>query len=254
MSTHINGEKSEKIEIVYYTDPLCAWSWAMEPAWRKLIYQYGSSLNYKYCMAGLLADWKFFNDTINCVSRPIQMAPFWSEIGHRSGMPINSLLWMTDPPASSYPACVAVKAASLQSKKAEELVLRALRKAVVTEGRNIAKREQLFAVCDDLNAKFNAALFDFDKWKADICSGAATNLFRIDLQEVQLKKINRFPSLTLRYRDKYVMLTGFRPFSELLRVLEKLADDLPLPDPIEEDHYSKFWFDVTERELVEIRN
>lgn len=254
MTKQKKDDKAEKIDIVYYTDPLCAWSWAMEPAWRRMIYQYGPSIDYRYCMSGLLADWKFFNDTINCVSRPVQMAPFWNEIAHRSGMPVNSRLWLTDPPSSSYPACVAVKAASLQSKKAEELMLRVLRKSVLAEGKNIAKPEQLFSIGKQLNNKFDGELFNLENWMADVCSGPATALFRLDLQEVQLKKINRFPSITMRYRDRHVLLTGFRPFSELLRVLKNLANDLPLPGPINESNYSDFWFDLTERELIEIRN
>jgi len=62
-----------RVEIVYYTDPLCCWSWAFEPQWRRLQYKLRDKLSVRYCMGGLIADWKNFNDEVNSINRPAQM-------------------------------------------------------------------------------------------------------------------------------------------------------------------------------------
>jgi protein-disulfide isomerase-like protein with CxxC motif len=106
------------LEIVYYTDPLCCWSWAFEPHWRRLRAEFGAALDCRYRMAGMIADWGSYSDPLNSVSRPLQMGPIWREAQHLAGVAVDDRIWALDPPASSYPACLAVKAAELQSADA----------------------------------------------------------------------------------------------------------------------------------------
>src|SRR5215218_1622348 len=108
-----HANTADRVQIVYYTDPLCCWSWAFEPQWRKLRYQFGDNLTWRYCMSGLLPGWNQFTDNLNAVSRPVQMGPIWMEAAHISGMPISNRIWITNPPTSSYLSCIAVKCAEL---------------------------------------------------------------------------------------------------------------------------------------------
>src|SRR5512143_835188 len=133
------------VAVVCYTDPLCSWSWAFEPQWRRLRFEGGDRLAWRYRMGGMIPDWSRYSDPVNAVSRPLQMAPQWFEVRHVTGMPIDERIWFEDPPASSHPACIAVKAAELQSSEAAELYLRRLREAVMLDRRNIARREILLA-------------------------------------------------------------------------------------------------------------
>jgi hypothetical protein len=43
-----------RIELVYYTDPLCCWCWAFEPHWRRLRAEVGSALDWPYRLAGMI--------------------------------------------------------------------------------------------------------------------------------------------------------------------------------------------------------
>src|SRR5215217_1274269 len=117
---------ADPVAIVYYTDPLCCWSWGFEPQWRKLRYQFQGRLKWRYYMSGLLPEWNRYTDSLNSVSRPAQMGPIWMEAAHISGMPIENRIWIENPPSSSYLACVAVKCAALQSPALEEMYLRLL--------------------------------------------------------------------------------------------------------------------------------
>src|SRR3954471_3369508 len=129
--------KADRVEITFYTDPLCCWSWGFEPQWRRLQYELQDQIVFRYVMTGLLASWKNFSDPLYSVTRPQQMGPVWMEAGTVSGMPVHHKLWVEDPPASSYPACIAVKSVQLQSPAAGIKYLRMLREAVMIQGLNI---------------------------------------------------------------------------------------------------------------------
>lgn len=238
------------LEITYYTDPLCCWSWAFEPQWRRLLYEFKGKIKYRYCMSGLLPGWNNYNDSLNSVTRPIQMGPVWMHAKELSGMPIEQNIWMSDPPSSSYPACIAVKCAALQSLRAEEHFLRMLREAVMMRGENISKQEILFGLAERL------ATIDSDfhsgKFKEDIKSDVAIEAFRKDLQEVQYHQINRFPSLVIRNKDnKGVLISGYRPYSNLLDGVKQMVE-VKETKRVNPKKYKDHWQSITERELMEI--
>jgi len=62
-----------EIEIEYFTDPLCCWSWAMEPGLRRLRSEFGDAIALRSRMGGMLLDWRRFSDPLNAVYRPAQM-------------------------------------------------------------------------------------------------------------------------------------------------------------------------------------
>lgn len=244
------AQQTDRVQIIYYTDPLCCWSWAFESQWRKLVYTFRDFISYRYCMSGMIADWKNYQDAVNSVSRPIQMGPVWMEAHHVSGMPFYDLIWIKDPPASSYPACVAVKCAEKQSAKTGELYLRALREALMLDGQNIAKKEVLLQVAETLKSNINIQQFE-----QDLLSGAAIQAFKKDIAEVNYRNITRFPTLTISYQQKGVMFTGYRPYQALLEAFAKIAPHIHIQNEvINKEDYLAYWPTLTERELKEIEN
>ncbi len=244
-------QQADQVKIIYYTDPLCCWSWAFEPQWRKLLYEYEGQINYRYCMGGLLPGWKNYNDSINSVSKPIQMGPVWMHAAQLSGMPIQHNIWMKDPPSSSYLACIAVKCAALQSAKMEEKYLRLLRETIMLYGENIAKRPQLIKVAEKLESIVPE--FNLDKFIKDLDNDSGLELFRKDLQEVQYHRINRFPSLVIKNQDnKAVIISGYRPYNVLSEAFNQIAHLKKTNEKIDPDQFKNYWQSVTERELMEI--
>ncbi|HXR84445.1 MAG TPA: DsbA family protein [Hanamia sp.] len=238
------------LEITYYTDPLCCWSWAFEPQWRRLLYELKGKVKYRYCMAGLLPGWNNYNDSVNSVTRPIQMGPVWMHAKELSGMPIEQNIWITDPPSSSYPACIAVKCAAFQSLRAEEHFLRMLREAVMMQGENISKEEVLFSLAEKLEAA--DAEFKVTKFKEDVKSDRAVEALRKDLQEVQYHNITRFPALVVRNKNnKGVLISGYRPYSVLLDPIKQMIE-VKQSKRINPKKYKDHWPFITERELAEI--
>jgi predicted DsbA family dithiol-disulfide isomerase len=205
---------------------LCCWSWAFEPHWRRLRDAFGGALACRYRMAGMIADWDSYNDPLNTVSRPVQMGPIWRQAQHLSGVPVDDRIWVLDPPASSYPACLAVKAAELQSADAADLYLRRLREAVMAQRRNIARREVLLEVADEAAAAAPDRL-DAARLRHDLDAAAARDALREDIKEARYHGIGRFPTLTMRRAGGAgVMIVGYRPYEVLLAAMARIAPEL----------------------------
>lgn len=256
------------IEITYYTDPLCSWSWAFEPVWRRLRYELGDWLAWRYRMGGMIPDWRRYADPLNDVAAPSHVGPQWLEVSRLSGMPIEPRIWHDDPPASSYPACLAVKAAELQGRDMGERYLRRAREAVMLEQRNIARRAVLLELATELAAEevkaeaaaatSGAAALDPDAFCRALDEGSALAAFREDLRDVKYRDIGRFPTLVIRGAAGHgVIAVGYRPYPALLDAVRHVVGTVPAagrpaPTPAA---YAAFWADVTghltEREVSE---
>ncbi len=203
-------------------------------------------------MGGLLPDWNTYNDPLNSVSRPLQMGPLWMEARHISGMPIKDTVWHQNPPESSFPACIAVKCAGLQSADAAESYLRRCREAVMLHGKNIAKQEVLLEIADELTKEY-PHLLDPRRFREDWQTGAGKDTFREDLQAVRIHNFGRFPTLTIQQPGKAgVVIVGYRPYSVLLDAIKQVAPQLePSQKSPTAEVYRNYWGNVTERELDE---
>src|SRR3954465_12318749 len=93
----------EMIDVVYFTDPVCPWSWAAEPALRRVGAEFGDEVRIRYVMVGMARE----------VDAEHELRELLEAIGQR-GMPAAPRVWIDGPPRSSHPACLAVKAAAEQ--------------------------------------------------------------------------------------------------------------------------------------------
>jgi predicted DsbA family dithiol-disulfide isomerase len=113
------------VHTYYYTDPMCPWSWAIEPAVRKLAVDFAGELSTSYVMCGMARE----------VGDPIRVASDALEAADQSGMPVDGRLWLAGPPRSSYPSCLAVKAAGEQGDPGP--YLRRLREGLMCRRRKL---------------------------------------------------------------------------------------------------------------------
>lgn len=221
----------------------------MEPQMRKLRYLLKDKLKIKYIMGGLLRDWKHYSDNLNNINCPSQLGPLWMEAKQRSGQPIEENIWLFNPVDTSYPACMAVKAAENQSLVAGEAMLRKLREAVMMNKKNIGETDILMELALDLEQK---GILNKHKFEKCFFSEEATLLFQKDLDTIKIKGIGRFPTLLISFGEKTMQITGYRPFSVLLDIFRFLDPGLEIPKKIDKQEYINSWESLTRRELEEV--
>lgn len=242
------------VHVTYFTDPLCSWCWAFEPHWRRLRYEFGDQLGIRYRMAGLIPDWNRYRDPLNEVNRPAQMGPQWLHVQSVTGMPFNPDLWRDNPPSSSYPACIACKAAEGFGPTFAEFYLRRLREAAMLEARDVSQQAVLKELASETNRGFGPEeRIDLDAFAAALEGAPARDAFREDIKEARFREIGRFPSLIMhRPGQNGLLLTGYRPYAALRKALEKIAPDLePVRATDDLADYVAHWRRVTVRELAE---
>lgn len=141
----------KKIEVYYFTDPICSHCWALEPTLRKLRLEYGHLFKFHTVMGGLIDKWEGFGDHSNGIAKPSDVTEHWREVGQHSRMPIDGSLWQDNPITSSYPASKVFNVIKSQSHKLADKFLRLARYAVFVENKNISSEVILAELVNQLN-------------------------------------------------------------------------------------------------------
>jgi len=214
------GKLISTVKVTCFTDPLCCWTFGMQPHLDQLQAHFGAGMQINYRMGGMLPSWDRFHDEANAVSRPAQMGPVWMHAAQLTGRPMYHQLWIKNPPASSYPAWIAVKCAALQSSQAGIACFRLLQEAAFINGQNIADAKVIYSIAADVCSEH--PLFDLKKFMADYQQGKSIDAFRRDLAMVRQHNITRFPTLIIEVRSyKGILLTGYRTCESILQVIEQ---------------------------------
>ena len=154
----------------YHTDPACSSSWAAEPRLRRLMVEFGDDLEITYVMGGLARE---FAD-------PAALVATWLDHAAGSGMPVDPRIWSGDPPRSSYPACIAFRAAAEQGPSAAERYLRGLREGFMCHRRKLDGPE---ALVDEARR----AGIEPQRFRIDLESNATLEAFASDLEETRAR-------------------------------------------------------------------
>jgi predicted DsbA family dithiol-disulfide isomerase len=154
------------VRLRYHTDPACPASWAAEPVLRRLMVEFGADLSITYVMGGLAREYEAPYE-----SRVME----WLDHADRSGMPFDPRLWTEGPIRSTYPACMAVKAAAEQGPEAAGRYLRVLREGLMCLRRRLDGKEALVE-------EARGAGLDVARFRIDLDSNAIVEAFGADLE------------------------------------------------------------------------
>jgi hypothetical protein len=130
------------------------------------VVEFGEEVELTYVMGGLARE---FEDHAQLVMN-------WLGHSAESGMPLDPRIWGDGAPRSSYPACIAVKAAAEQGRGAEERYLRALREGFMCGRRKLDSPQ---ALVDEARR----AGLDGDRFRIDLESNATLEAFGKDLED-----------------------------------------------------------------------
>jgi putative protein-disulfide isomerase len=164
----------------YFTDPACSASWAVEPGLRRLQTEFGAEVQITYVMGGLARQYE--GDQSLTVRD-------WLDAAADSGMPVDPRAWNT-PGAigSTFPACMAFKAAEEQGPEPAERYLRALREGIMCRRRKLDGAE---ALVDEARA----CGVDAERFRIDLESNAIVEAFGADLEDTRELGIEALPVL-----------------------------------------------------------
>jgi len=171
------------VEVRYYTDPACSWSWGSEPKLRRLMWEFGDELQFTWVMGGLAREYgPAYRDAESGIGSGADcfadLMAHWLDVAAQTGMPTDARLWSRNPIFSTYPACQAVKAAAEQGSDAAYRYLRRLREGLMTELKKLDHIEALVG-------EAGPAGLDAERFRLDLSSNAITEAFAADLVEVR---------------------------------------------------------------------
>lgn len=171
------------VQVRFYTDPACPWSWAAEPALRRLMWEFEGDLEFAWVMGGLARRYgREYRDEEGGIGRGpncfADLISHWLEVAANGLMPTDPRVWTESPLTSTYPACQAVKAAAEQGWEAGYRYLRGLREGIMFERRKLDHADALIAAA-------GPARIDRDRFEVDLRSHAITEAFGGDLDEVR---------------------------------------------------------------------
>ena len=134
--------------------------------------EFGDNLSWTYVMGGLARDYTKSPGGAGA------LLAHWLDVADHAGMPIDPRLWREAAIASSYPACMAVKAAAEQAGDGGYRYLRFVREGLMCFRRKLDTTEALVE-------EARRAGLDVERFRVDLASNAIIEAFGNDLEEVR---------------------------------------------------------------------
>jgi putative protein-disulfide isomerase len=199
--------------VTYYTDPACPYSWAAEPALRRLQVEFAEGLTITYVMGGLAREFR----------RPLETMRHVMDAAAESGMPTDPRLWLDAPPTSSYPACQAVKAAAEQNLDGP--YLRVVREGLMVDRLKLDTADAL------IDAARRVPGMDVERFAIDLRSHAIVEAFGADLDEARALDPERFTLPTFEIGSQVLFgAQGYEALREAALAGGALPPGGPAPD------------------------
>ncbi len=209
--------KYKKVNLLYFTDPICSTCWLMQPQLRKLIIQFSDYLEIDYCMGGLLPSWE--NYTGKMIRNKDDAYKYWESLSSDFAMPINPDVWKKDPLLSSFPPSIAFKAAQIQDREKAIVFLRRLSEQIFVKGNNISNNEII------INEAYESGL-DVARLLRDLKEKAKI-LFEEDLKLADELLVKSMPTFIFTDRfDNSVILKGIQSFEAFEKVMKAFVPEI----------------------------
>jgi predicted DsbA family dithiol-disulfide isomerase len=179
----VNIVEHVSVQVRYYSDPACTWSWAAEPALRRIIFEFEGELDFVWAMGGLA---RHFGSAYRDSEAGVGTGPdcfadlmsHWLNVAGRTGMPCDPRLWTEAPISGTFPACIAVEAAGEQGWDAGYRYLRRVREGLMLWRKRLDERPALVDLA-------GPAGLDVEAFEAALDSERPVAAFAAHLEEVR---------------------------------------------------------------------
>lgn len=166
------------VDIIHFADPFCWWSWGLEPILHRLKAIYGDQVEVVYRMGGMADKIDHWRRTYN-VTDDQALQTWINKSISMTGVPVDPDFIVKSAAQSSWPACVAVKAAELQDKALAARFFRRLMEAIQLRAANVSDEHVYLAIAEEIG-------LDPARLREAISSGSAARLFGRDREEMNV--------------------------------------------------------------------
>lgn len=184
--------------------------------------EFGESLSWTYVMGGLARDYTDRGTHGGNGGVYPGLITHWLDIADQSGMPLDPRLWTEGPISSSYPACMAVKAAAEQGDPGP--YLRALREGLMCFRRKLDGVEPFVE-------EARAVGLAVDRFRVDVGSNAIVEAFGGDLEAFRATGLS-LPSLAFGSEAVVSGFADYGSYEEAARKAGAAPTGSPPPDPL----------------------
>ncbi len=225
LSTVPIGDAMEKIVLTTFTDPMMGLSYEQKPVYEKLADHFGDRLVFHYVMSGLVRDVSDFmvpeeralpaEEGIRLYNQ--RLAQIYKGEEAIGGLPINmdGFHLFDAGHRSSYPLCIAYKAAELCCPEKASAFLLKLRRATIVETRQTTRTDELIAVAAD-------AGLDPEQFRICFEDGRAAEAFQKDLELTQSLGIRQLPTVLIQGGKKSLLVSGMASYDTFISLIDKL--------------------------------
>jgi predicted DsbA family dithiol-disulfide isomerase len=215
---------SDPLRVIWYTDPHNIWCWGCEPTIRRLETVYADEVRIEIRQGGLFEDFGPVREQWARMSGgrwTASVRAFFEAVASQHRMPMDSsrMIDAVDDFNSTWPACIAVKAADLQAPEIGRRYLRALREAWCLDGRAIHH----VAVQRDVAKETE---LNVDAFMNALSDGKADQAFQSDRAECERLEVTGFPTFTIESGNASARLNGWQPWEVFEDVLRQVNPDL----------------------------
>ena len=222
-----------KVRVTWYTDPHNVWCWGCEPMMRRLEIVYPDRVEVHLRMGGLFEDFSPVREQWARMSGgrwTASVEAFFDAVANQHRMPMDAprMLGSVDDFDSTWPACIAAKAAEARGRDPGRQYLRALREAWCLDGRGIHRRSVQIEVAREVG-------LDTQAFSEALGDGSAERAFREDREVCEREKVTGFPTFEIRLGDVKARIDGWQPWEVFEDVLRQVDPGIaPKPVPVAE--------------------
>lgn len=214
-----------QIILTTFTDPMMGLSYECEPVYEQLASHYQGQIVFKYVMSGLVRDVSDFmlpeelalppEEGIRAYNK--RLAGIYLNEQSIGGLPMNmdNFHLFDTGHRSSYPLCVAYKAAQLADPEKADAYLYRLRRATILEGRQTTLDEELIRIADETG-------INVDLFRRHYTDGSAQAAFIEDLEYTRSFGIHGLPTCLIHCGKQSTLVGGMIGFHGLVTEIEQL--------------------------------
>jgi hypothetical protein len=144
---------------------------------------------------------------------------------HHMPIKVEGFKLFSETENSSFPLCIAFKAAQMANMEKADLFLYNLRAAAMAEARQAITESELIAIADESGIDIAAFLDPLN-------DGSAEKAFWKDVEEAISMKVEVFPTFVFEYEGKKMPLKSFRDYNTMTAMIKAVSGGKLLPQAV----------------------